>query len=223
MKVGTDSVLLGSWVSVKNVRSVLDIGCGTALLSLMVAQRQEKTLIVGLEIDEDALIDAKANCLNSLWNDRVKLQKGDFMLTSFDRSFDRSFDLIISNPPFFLNDTLSPIKKRSLARNGQEHSFLEWVLKAKHLLSKNGIIGFVLPIDQWLTIEKDLKSNGLFVKRICKIRPKEYKDHHRVMVELVLDSTTTIEESALTIEKEKRHDYTKEYKELTASFYLSKD
>ena len=218
MKVGTDSVLLGAWVSIKNVRSVLDIGCGTALLSLMLAQRISEAKIIGLEIDDDALIDAKTNIINSSWKDRIELQKGDFM----GFSFSEPFDLIISNPPYFTFDTASPVEKRSMARNG-EQSFFRWLLKAKNMLDIDGEIAFVLPYDQWLQMVGKLKTNGLFLSRICRIKPKDYKDYHRVLVELKLDPTSLIEETSLTIEKEKRHDYTDEYKRLTAAFYLDKD
>ena len=219
MKVGTDSVLLGAWVSTDKVKSILDIGCGTALLSLMLAQRISNAKIVALEIDKDALIDAEQNIQQSDWNSRIELLKGDFMASSFKNTF----DLVITNPPYFTFDTASPIEKRSMARNGGVHSFFSWLLKAKEIVTNTGKIAFVLPFDQWQEMEYKLETEGIFLSRICRVKPKHYKDFHRVLVELVLEPTSSLEETSLTIENEKRHDYTDAYKKLTDAFYLDKD
>lgn len=219
MKVGTDSVLLGSWVSAVQPTFILDIGCGTGLLCLMMAQRFPKAQIIGIEIEDEAIIDAEFNIKNSDWKDRIHVQNADFSSVSFSQSF----DLILSNPPYFPSDTASPINKRSVARNGMEFSFLDWLEKAKEILNPKGVIAFVLPIIQWNDIENSLVDYGLYVNRIRKVKPKEYKLAHRVLVELGKNPVTSVEEDVLIIEREKRHDYSDEYKELTSSFYLDKN
>lgn len=97
MKVGTDAVLLGAWVSHSKAKNILDIGCGTGLLTLMMAQRFENSFITGIEIDPDAMLDAKYNIDNSEWGDRIQLINESIS----NYTLDSKVDLIITNPPFF--------------------------------------------------------------------------------------------------------------------------
>jgi tRNA1Val (adenine37-N6)-methyltransferase len=216
MKVGTDSVLLGAWVTVEKPNFILDIGSGTGLLCLMMAQRFPKASILGIEMEEDAILDATHNIDNSKWKGRIYLLKSDFLKYPFSTLF----DLILTNPPYFPSDSLSPIKKRSLARNGIEFSFIHWLVKAKDLLTPNGVIAFILPIIQWENIKGKLKDHDLYILRIRKVKPKQYKEAHRILVEVVTNKSKRIEEDVLVIENEKRHDYSNAYKELTKPFYL---
>lgn len=218
MKVGTDSVLLGSWASVKDPSNILDIGCGTGILSLMMAQRYENAKILAIELDKNALKDAVINVTQSNWKDRIELIEGDFLSAEFSQPF----DLILSNPPYFPDDTRSPISNRSLARNGNGNLLLSWFLRAKELLTPSGIITMILPLNLWTSLEDELRDMGLFLNKICFIKPKAYKNAHRVMLSISLKQTTPLKEE-LIIEKEKRHDYTDEYRKLTSDFYLDKD
>jgi tRNA1Val (adenine37-N6)-methyltransferase len=218
MKVGTDSVLLGAWIRMKEVRSILDIGCGTGLLSLMMAQRFQRAKITAIDIEAEALIDAKVNVDNSPWTDRIDLIEDDFL----NYTFKDRFDLIISNPPYFPVDTHAPLKKRAIARNGMEDSLIDWLRKAKDILSHEGRIAFILPIIQWNKLKASLSELDLHILRIAYVRPKEDKDIHRVMLCLSMQEQADIQEEFLFIEKEKRHDYSDEYKRLTAAFYLDK-
>lgn len=219
MKVGTDSVILGSWVEFTNPNLILDIGCGTGLLSLMMAQRFPESNIAGVEIEADALIDARVNVSSSKWKDRIELIHGDFI----NYSFNRKFDLIISNPPYFPADTPSPDSKRSLARKGQNDFLYKGLLKAKTLLSDLGKIGLILPIDMWNEIEVQLETIGLFKSRLRFVKPKDDKLIHRVLIELSINKSDCIQEETLIIEKEKRHDYSSDYIDLTSAFYLDKE
>ena len=218
MKVGTDSVLLGSWVSIVSPKNILDIGCGTGLLSIMMAQRFNDAQITGIEIESEALIDAKFNVDQSKWKDRIQLLNKDIL----EFKSEREFDLIITNPPYFPNDTLAPDQKRALARSGENYSLVDWIISASKLLSSSGKIAFILPVNLWMNIEDSLLEWGLVVSRICKVRPIQQKPVHRVIIELQHSNNRheqIIEE--LTIEKSKRHEYTDEYIALTRTFYLA--
>jgi tRNA1Val (adenine37-N6)-methyltransferase len=220
MKVGTDSVLLGSWLEHDNPRFILDIGCGTGLLALMMAQRFVDAQILAIEIDPESLVDAKSNFTNSSWNDRLDLIEGDVSKNIFDYKF----DLIVTNPPYFPVDTRSPEQKRALARSGVNFSFLKWLEISKDLLKKDGTISFVLPYTEWLLLKNKVKKIGMHVLRQCNVRPNDYKEVNRVLIELSLNSSKNdkaVEE--LKIENNKRHVYSKEYIDLTRSFYLNMD
>jgi tRNA1Val (adenine37-N6)-methyltransferase len=219
MKVGTDSVILGSWVESYDPRFILDIGCGTGLLSLMMAQRFPEANIAGIDIEADALIDARVNVSNSKWKDRIELIHGDFI----DHSFNSKFDLVISNPPYFPADTPSPDSKRSLARKGQNNFLYNGLIKAKTLLSDSGKIGLILPIDMWNEIEAQLGTIGLFKTRLRFVKPKDDKLIHRVLIELSSTEKECIQEESLIIEIDKRHHYSREYMDLTSAFYLDKE
>lgn len=218
MKVGTDSVLLGAWVQSSNPKSILDIGSGTGLLSLMMAQRFSKASIQGIEIDSDALIDARRNVSHSDWEDRIELIQDDFIT----HVFNQKFDLIISNPPYFPADTASPDSKRVLARKGQSDFVYNGLVKARTLLNDTGKIAMILPVDMWNNLEVQLESIGLFKTRIRFVKPKEDKLVHRILLELSSNKLDCIEEETLIIEKVKRHDYSSEYIDLTSAFYLDK-
>lgn len=217
MKVGTDSVLLGSWVLMKDPKNILDVGCGTGLLSLMMAQRFTEAQITGIDIEPDSLIDARFNIDNSKWADRVKL----FNESILEFTIDTKFDLVITNPPYFPVDTLAPDQKRALARSGEKYSFQSWMEAIAGLLSNSAKVAFILPIEEWLNCKDSLIKLGFNLFRICYVRPNQQKEVHRVMIELQRSklSNSVIEEEMI-IEKVKRHDYSEKYKELTRSFYL---
>lgn len=216
MKVGTDAVLLGAWVSHSKAKNILDIGCGTGLLTLMMAQRFENSFITGIEIDPDAMLDAKYNIDNSEWGDRIQLINES--ISNF--TLDSKVDLIITNPPFFPYDTLAPDQKRALARSGSGYSFIDWLRISSSLVEVNGKIAFILPIDYWQNIEKDVVELGFSIYRRCNVKPTPQKDVHRVMIELQQEECTSTIIEELTIENNKRHDYTSDYIALTHSFYL---
>ncbi len=219
MKVGTDSVLLGAWVDHLNPKKILDIGCGTALLTLMMAQRFPDALISGIEIDPQAMIDARYNVKYSSWNDRIDLIEGSI----FETPIPQLFDLIISNPPFFSIDTPSPIGNRALARSGSGSLLNEWIIEAKKKMLPSGRFAIILPLNQKSQLENIAKENKLFIHRLCLVKPNRRKDAHRFMVEMKLVSCDQLKNESITIEKEIRHEYTDEYIKLTRSFYLNMD
>lgn len=217
-KVGTDSFLLGAWANVSNAGKILDIGTGTGILSLMVAQRSEAN-ITAIEIDRDAADQAMQNFRNSPWLSRLKLYH-----TSLEKfnGFKEKYDVIICNPPFFLNSLKSPNTKRTLARHDHSLTLLNILNFAEKHLNKNGHISLIMPIEHLQYFIDLIKTNKWYIHRITKVFPKPGKDAHRVLIEFAKNARG-LEYDELVIETEQRHKYTKKYYELIKDFYLNAD
>ena len=218
MKVGTDSVLLGSWAKIAPREKALDIGTGTGILSLMLAQKvQGNCQIDAIEIDNQALIDAQNNFINSPWPKSVTLINQDFNL--FNPS--KKYDVIISNPPFF--EGLAPsIKSRSTARNASDKLSYEVLIeKASQLMSPLGRTYIILPIDYFDKVIMIVKSFGLALQSELKLSPKITKNVNRALIHLV-HQDNFIEPcfSSNLIIRNDENSYTNEHKLLTKDFYL---
>jgi tRNA1Val (adenine37-N6)-methyltransferase len=215
MKIGTDAILLGAWSNCSTAKTILDIGTGTGVLALMMAQKCNAE-IYAIDIEEQAIIQAKENSNNSPWNNRVQ-----FFCTSIQnfKSTIKKFDLIITNPPFFQNSLQAPEKARTHARHNitlTPEDIFESTLK---LLSKEGKLAIVWPMEQGeIFIELALTKN-LYCQRKLLVKPNPSKKNHRILLEFGFEKTKQISEE-LTIETDTRHHYTDAYKELTKDFYL---
>jgi tRNA1Val (adenine37-N6)-methyltransferase len=216
MKVGTDGVLLGAWASCENAQNILDIGTGTGLIALMLAQRS-KANVKALEIDELAAIQAKENIANSSWKNRVEIVKDDFI--DFSENTNKLFDLIVTNPPYFENALLSPIRERTIARHTQQLNYEAIIAGVSKLLSKIGIFSLIVPIEFEKKIEDLCFEQDMFLERICFVKPTPQKESKRVLMEFSRNKKP-LTKSALIIETGKRHEYSQEYIELTKDFYL---
>lgn len=214
MKVGTDGVLLGAWSSIPN-GNVLDVGAGSGLISLMVAQRNVNCLIDAIDIEESAYLQTKENIKESKWNSRITAYHSSF------QSFisDKKYELIISNPPFFINATKSTNSAKNLARHTDELPFIDFIKKVKELLAKVGVLGLILPVQESLIFTELALNNNLYLNRKCWVKPNYKKEPKRVLLEFSFSEKELITET-LVIETEKRHHYTKEYRNLTQDFYL---
>ena len=232
MKIGTDGVLLGAWVSVENHPfSILDIGAGTGLIALQLAQRSHAEMIDALEIDEDAYEQCVDNFENSPWGDRLFCYHAS--LEEFTEEVDDKYDLIISNPPFYsppLPSAFPPTREnnisdsRKLARFNDALPFDELIESASLLLSDEGVFAAIIPRNEEESfIEMALEVN-LFPKRICRVRGNENSRHgaqteeKRSMLEFSFVNTSPKIEN-LIIETS-RHNYTEEYINLVRDFYL---
>ena len=216
MKVGTDGVLLGAWADVENANSILDIGTGTGLITLMLAQRCDAK-ITAIEIDKDAFLQAQENVENSNWKNRISIE--NISLQEFAKPENQKFDLIVCNPPFFEHNSQILDEKRNIARQKSTLSFDELISVSAKLLTENGKICLILPFDELKNIQKIAIQNQLLLNKILKIKPLETKPFKRIMLEFGFQKTELLE-NILVIETEKRHFYTKEYIELTKDFYL---
>lgn len=214
MKVGTDGVLLGAWSKVLE-GNVLDIGTGTGLIALMLAQRTKTALIDAIELDKVACEEAHQNFKTSKWNNRLTV-----IHTSIQNYYPtKKYDVIVSNPPFFINSTKAPNSLRNTARHTDELPFNDLIASIKRLLNETGIFSLILPVEEANQFILLANQNGLFLTRKCLVKPNPTKAPKRVLMEFSFTETNILEET-LTIETENRHEYTKEYITLTKDFYL---
>ena len=214
MKVGTDGALLGAWCDVSKANNILDIGTGTALIAMMVAQRNSTAAITAIEIDEKALIDANFNVENCPWTNRIKIIQSS--LQEFTPTL--KFDSIISNPPFFENSLKSNSRSKIKARHTDSLHYSDILNFASIHLSSIGVLHLILPVENAEKCIETAIEGGFYLKRICKVHPVPHKSAHRFVFELTKTATPTISES-LIIETGKRHDYSQQYIALTKAFY----
>ncbi|MBO7316714.1 MAG: methyltransferase [Paludibacteraceae bacterium] len=217
MKVGTDGVLLGSWCRVPVEGRVLDVGTGTGLLALMVAQRSLKVDITALEIDREASLQAMENCQKSPWRERIKVLHTS--LQEFGEMSADRFDMVVCNPPYFDRSLRCPDKKRTTARHSETLSFDDLLHFSAVLLKKEGSLSVVLPEKESEVFKDKAVDKGLFLCRQMNVLPTPKKDVKRRLMEFSFEKKE-LEARNLVIETE-RHIYTEEYKNLTQDFYLN--
>lgn len=217
MKTGTDAVLLGAWTPIiNNPYNILDIGTGTGILSLMLAQRSNAEQIDALEIDENAYEQATDNFEESLWNDRLFCFHAG--LDEFMDEPEDEYDLIISNPPFYTEDYKTENTQRDLARFEDALPFEDLIEAADLLLSENGIFSVIIPFKEevrFITLANDFELYPLKITHVKGTPTTEIK--RSLLAFTRIKQTTIIDE--LIIETA-RHQYTSEYIELTKDFYL---
>ncbi len=217
MKIGTDAVLLGAWTSLKNQPfSILDIGAGTGILSLMLAQRSAAEVIDALEIDDLAYEQCVDNFEQSPWGDRLFCYHAS--LEEFANEIDDQYDLIICNPPFFAEDYKTKNSQRDLARFQEAMPFEHLLESVSKLLNKNGVFAVVIPYNQESYFISIASKLGLFVNKILHVKGNPSSEIKRSLIEFSYDEQNNIKED-LTIEFD-RHQYTPEYINLTKEFYL---
>ena len=217
MKVGMDGVLLGAWANATEAKRMLDVGSGTGLIALMLAQKNALAEIEAIEIDRDAGEEAAFNVQQSEWSSRIKMYCQSFQ--EFAAETENKYDLIVSNPPFFSNGVKAPDGTRAQARHADALPLDVLISGAAKLLNENGRIALVLPVEQLSEVENLAKPNSLFLSRLCKVKPNPVKPDFRVLVEMT-NRPASLQEEKLMIEFERHHDYTPEYRELTKEFYL---
>lgn len=217
MKIGTDGVLLGAWAGVENnPSSILDIGSGTGLLALMLAQRSLAENIEALEIDEDAYEQCVENFEASPWADRLFCYHAG--LDEFLEEIEEPYDLIVSNPPFYSEDVSSGNIARDNARQNKSLPFDELLEGVSKLLSAKGHFATIIPFKEEHTFMALATSFGLFPNRILRVKGNPSTEIKRSVLEFSFTKGEVVED-ALTIEI-KRHEYTAAYQELTRAFYL---
>lgn len=210
-RVGTDAVLLGSLCSAENSRHVLEVGTGTGIISLMIAQRNSSAEILALDINENAAALAQENFQNSRFQNRLHVLKTDFK--NFET--ERKFDFIVSNPPYFEENSS---EKDILARQQTELSFSNLVKNASKLLSGDGTFSVIIPFETGVIFIKTAEQNQLFLKRKINIYGIENSKIKRLILEFSLDKID-VEESDFVIEISPRK-YSDQYLELTKDFHV---
>lgn len=218
MKVGTDGVLLGAWCPVPESGTILDIGSGTGLISLMLAQRNKNILITGIEIDPAAAEESAQNFAASLWSARLNM-----IATSLQNfSPETQYDLIVSNPPYFTqkNNFSSKGNQRQVARMDTSLNFDELCLHTHRLLMPKGKAAFILPMSEWEYFEEMANKHQLFVNHICQVKGSANLNVKRILTVLSKNFSKDIVVDHLTLEID-RHRYTEEYIQITKDFYLN--
>ncbi|WP_415329093.1 tRNA1(Val) (adenine(37)-N6)-methyltransferase [Chryseobacterium sp. MMS23-Vi53] len=210
-RVGTDGVLLGALASVDDASEVLEIGTGTGLISLMLAQRNPNAEFLGIDINEEAVNLTKQNFENSPFHSRLKNILQDFKTFQVDSQF----DLIVSNPPYF---EISDSVKDKIARQTVELNFSQLISKSSKLLSKNGIFSVIIPVEAGNDFIKLTQENQLFLIRKINIKGIETAYTKRLILEFSL-TDKDLKESEFVIEKSPRQ-YSDQYLELTKEFHV---
>lgn len=218
MKVGTDGVLLGAWSPIpEDIFSVLDVGAGTGIIALILAQRTTAEQIDALEIDEEAYEQAVENFENSPWGDRLFCFHAG--LDEFIEEPEEEYDLIISNPPFYTEDYKTDNEQRDLARFADAMPFEDLVEAADLLLSENGIFSVIIPYkeeEKFIALAKDF---DLFPIKITRVKGTPKTEIKRSLLAFSRNVLENFPVDELVIETS-RHIYTEEYIALTKDFYL---
>ncbi len=217
MKVGTDGVLLGAWAAVRD-GNALDLGCGSGLIALMLAQRS-KAGVLGIDIEAGAAAQAHENVDKSLWKDRVAIEKisiQEFVVLAKPRQF----DTIVCNPPFFENSKEAPEYERTLARHAVQLSWSDLIHAVDFLLEERGVFSLIIPFNQVGRFTEQAVKSGLFNSRRCHVIPRPGKNPKRCLLEFQKKEVPLIEDE-LVVELDKRHEYSDAYKKLTKDFYLA--
>lgn len=217
MKIGTDGVLLGAWASLdKNPDSILDIGAGTGLITLMLAQRCSADTVDAIEIEEDAYEQCVENFEASPWADRLFCYHAG--LDEFVMEIEDKYDLIISNPPFYSEVVSSGNVSRDTSRQNQWLPFEDLLEGVSKLLSDQGQFSVIVPYKEEEHFLDLALNHTLFANRITRVRGNSNSELKRSLIEFSFAEKST-EIKYLTLEI-RRHEYTKEYIDLTKEFYL---
>jgi tRNA1Val (adenine37-N6)-methyltransferase len=220
MKVGTDGVLLGAWCSIDNYPdTILDIGAGTGVISLMMAQRSDAMTIDAVELDENAYEQTVDNFEKSDWGDRLYCYHTTFQEFANELAEEQeTYDLIVSNPPFYTDEFETKNDARNKARFTSSLSFKDLLIGVSKILSKNGRFSVIVPCKEEENFIEMAKEQRLFLQRACRVQGNKTSDIKRSLLEFSF-SESDIKETHLIIETG-RHQYTEDYMNLTKDFYL---
>lgn len=213
MKVGTDGVLLGAWPHVDGAQRILDIGTGTGLVALMLAQRS-KAFIVALEIDCSAVRQAIENVSHSPWQDRIEVVEADFK----HYTSTAQFDVIVSNPPYFTDSLKCPNQQRNTARHDNELTYKELLEGVSRLLSADGAFTVIVPADVSDKVKEIALNYSLYPYKQLNIITKPGLSPKRSLITFKFqDQKCQIENMIIELA---RHEYSREYIDLTKEYYL---
>jgi tRNA1Val (adenine37-N6)-methyltransferase len=214
-KVGTDGVLLGAYAEVTGVKRILDIGSGTGLISIMLAQRCEAD-ITAIETDHDSYIQSCENVNNCRWSNRIEVLHKDFQ--TFIPA-NGEYDLIVTNPPYFSDSLKNPDPRKSSARHNDSLTSGEILEGVSRLLSADGKLQIILPYVEGYVFIAEAQKSGLYCNNILKVKPLPTSEIRRLVLTFSRQQLK-VTEKFLTIEHGKRHEFTEEYISLTRDFYL---
>lgn len=220
MKVGTDGVLLGAWCSVDQFPdSILDIGSGTGVIALMLAQRADAMTIDAVELDENAYEQTVDNFEKSDWGDRLYCYNSSFQEFADEiAEEEETYDLIVSNPPFYTEEFETKDDARNKARFASSLLFEELIAGISKILSENGVFSTIIPFKEEENFINLAKEHHLFINKVCHVQGNPSSEIKRSLLAFSFHQSEIIKEH-LIIEIE-RHQYTADYINLTKDFYL---
>lgn len=219
MKVGTDGILLGAWASHTSCQRILDLGTGSGLIAIMLAQRYPEADIIGVERDPLSAQQATANAQQSPWANRIHMVQQD--VETFVQQWQKTqqqFDLIVANPPYFTKGIDCTSEARNLARY-QQQSHFNWLQLAETCLHPNGKICFILPFDAANHLKIQAKHTALQCIEQCNIITKQGKAPSRMLLSFSTINLTQTEQTLVIYDE--NNQYTEAYKKLTKEFYLN--
>lgn len=216
MKVGTDAVLLGSWVTTVGAKKILDIGTGTGIIALMLAQKST-AVVDAVDIDNNAFQQAQQNADNCKWKDRIHVYHTS--LQQFSQSHKQEYDLIVSNPPYFIDSSKASEEARTNARHTDQLPFDDLLNGVLTLLNPTGKFYVILPTKESQVFREMAEKHNLFLRKLTRVITRTDKPEKRVLMKFKFIQGK-LEEDAIVIEKDGRHSYTDEYIELTKDYYL---
>jgi tRNA1Val (adenine37-N6)-methyltransferase len=215
MKVGTDAVLLGSWLQPESASRILDIGTGTGLIALMLAQRSIAD-IDAIDIDGGAYSQAKENFRISPWFNRLYIHQES--LQNFASNCEKRYELIVSNPPYFHHASKPPEESRSTARHNETLPYIELIDGVKKLLTDDGVFGVILPFKEGMEFMDLAQSHGLFCHRLARVKTVADKPEKRLLMEFNQHFGLLNEEEIVIQDDD--HSFSNQYVELTRDYYI---
>lgn len=216
--VGTDGVLLGAWADVENCVRILDIGTGTGLVALMLAQRTVATVITAVEIHPDSAALARRNFAASPWADRLEIL--EMPVQEFAQQTDSQFDLIVSNPPYFSETTFSPDATRRLGRHTASLAPGELLAVSQKLLSEKARLCVILPVPEGRRLCEMAVPNGLYCTEEVEVRTRPEKPVERLLLCFKRDPYRFVRKKLNIYTANDGGAYSDDFKRLTGDFYL---
>ncbi len=216
MKVNTDGVLLGAWASVNDDEDILDIGTGTGLIALMIAQRAIGSQIIGIDIDENSIIEANENIENSIFKNQVSIKQ--ISIQEFADIEKNTFDHIVSNPPFFTGGTFSANENKASVRHTIKMPHSDLIHAVNLLLKPEGKFSLILPFTEGLKFQDLAERSGLNLIKKTAVKHHESKPIERLLL-CFARKKMPLEENQICITQGEMKEYSKEFIALTKNFY----
>ncbi len=227
MKVGTDGVLLGAWADVAQAKKILDIGSGTGIIAIMLAQRTAQTpetdsdnspnFVHAIEIDDAAFLQSQENMLQSPFSNRLSPFHNS--IQDFAKTTDIRYDLIVSNPPFFTGGTFSSNQDKTNVRHTVKLPHGDLLHATRHLLDKDGKFCVILPLIEGLRFVEIARTYGFYLTKMTEVHTLANKPVERLLLQFEVHQKPLVKDELIIQNSDVRNDYTEGYKDLTKDFY----
>ncbi len=220
MKVGLDGVLLGAWADVSEAKTILDIGSGTGVIAIMMAQRTANTdnnaQVHAVEIDDAAFLQSKENMESCPFSERLHVYHES--IQEFAKSHDSTYDLIVSNPPFFTGGTFSSNQDKANVRHTVKLPHSDLLNATRQLLNKNGRFCVILPLIEGLRFMEVALTYGFYCTKRMEVHTLLNKPIERLLLQFECENKPMLNEEIVVHNSDTRNDYTNDYKDLTKDF-----